>query len=488
MSQVAPAMVPHLDRAHSGLETDRQVGSSAHPHVSLEMRLWIGVLMLLAVGFVMIYSASSAIALRKFADANYYLKRQALFASVGIVILLITSRIPYRIYEDLIYWLLLGAITALALVLVPGIGTEINHARRWFKVGFILVQPAEFAKLFWIVYLSVSLARKRDKIRRFSIGFVPHMVLLGLLSYLLLREPDFGSCVLLTVLTFLMLAVAGVPWRYLFALVPLASVAFYQLVYRVPYRLERITAFLNPWTDPLDSGYHLIQAWIAVGSGGLWGKGLGVGQQKLFLSAGTVHGFHLCRGRGRARILRSHDRGLAFFLPILDRAAGCPSSSRPVGIAPGAGPDLDAFTAGAHQHECGSRFDAHQRFAATFRFLRWKCFDGQLPGGRYHDEHRAQRGAGGVTMYKKYQHIHFVGIGGIGMSGIAELLLNLGYRVSGTDVKESDITRRLQGLGGDIPSGTMPSIFTVLMWWSCRPPLPRTIPKSWRLGASGKSR
>jgi cell division protein FtsW len=282
MSQVAPPMVSHLDKAHSGVEIARQARISVHPHVSLEMRLWIGVLLLLAVGFVMIYSASSAIALRKFADANYYLKRQALFASAGIVVLLITSRIPYRIYEDLVYWLLLGAITALALVLVPGIGTEINHARRWFKLGFILVQPAEFAKLFWIVYLSVSLARKRDKIRRFSIGFVPHMVLLGLLGYLLLREPDFGSCVLLTVLTFLMLAVAGVRWRYLFALVPLAAIAFYQLVYRVPYRLERITAFLNPWTDPLDSGYHLIQAWIAVGSGGLWGKGLGVGQQKLF--------------------------------------------------------------------------------------------------------------------------------------------------------------------------------------------------------------
>ena len=282
MSRLTPAMVPHLNEVQSGVEGDRQVGISVHPHVSLEMRLWIGVLMLLAVGFVMIYSASSAIALRKFADASYYLKRQAVFASAGIVVLLITSRVPYRIYEDLVYWLLLGAIAALALVLVPGIGAEINHARRWFKLGFILVQPAEFAKLFWIVYLSVSLARKRDKIRRFSIGFVPHMALLGLLSYLLLREPDFGSCVLLTALTFLMLAVAGVPWRYLFALVPLATVAFYQLVYRVPYRLERVTAFLNPWTDPLDSGYHLIQAWIAVGSGGLWGKGLGGGQQKLF--------------------------------------------------------------------------------------------------------------------------------------------------------------------------------------------------------------
>jgi cell division protein FtsW len=282
MSAITPSITPHLDAELLGVETNRPALVSAHPHVSLEMRLWIGVLILLSLGFVMIYSASSAIALRKFADADYYLKRQALFASVGVLVLIVTSRISYQIYENVIYWLLLGSVAALVLVLIPGIGTEINHARRWFNLKFVLLQPAEYAKVFWIIYLSVSLARKRDKIRRFSIGFMPHIALLGVICFLLLKEPDFGSCVLLTALTFLMMAVAGVPWRYLLSLAPIAAVAFHQLVYRVPYRLERITAFLNPWTDPLDSGYHLIQAWIAVGSGGLWGKGLGAGQQKLF--------------------------------------------------------------------------------------------------------------------------------------------------------------------------------------------------------------
>jgi cell division protein FtsW len=282
MSRVVTSTVSHLDTQQLGIETDRPAVLSVHPHVSLEMRLWIGVIILLALGFIMIYSASSAIALRKFADASYYLKRQALFASAGILVLAITSRIPYRFYQDVVYWLLLAAFAGLALVLIPGIGTEINHARRWFNLKFVLVQPAEYAKVFWIIYLSVSLTKKQEKIRRFSIGFMPHVVLLGLISLLLLREPDFGTCVLLGTLTFLMMAVAGVPWRYLLALTPFAAGAFYQLVYRVPYRLERITAFLDPWTDPLDSGYHLIQGWIAVGSGGIWGKGLGVGQQKLF--------------------------------------------------------------------------------------------------------------------------------------------------------------------------------------------------------------
>jgi cell division protein FtsW len=282
MSRVATSIAPRVDAGLLGTETDRPAVVAAHPHVSLEMRLWIGVLILLALGFVMIYSSSSAIALRKFADASYYLKRQALFASVGILVLIITSRIPYTFYQGVVYWLLLAAIAGLVLVMIPGIGTEINHARRWFNLKFVLVQPAEYAKVFWIIYLSVSLTNKQEKIRRFSIGYMPHVMLLGFISFLLLREPDFGTCVLLAALTFLMMAVAGVPWRYLLSIVPFAALAFYQLVYRVPYRLERVTAFLNPWTDPLDSGYHLIQGWIAVGSGGIWGKGLGAGQQKLF--------------------------------------------------------------------------------------------------------------------------------------------------------------------------------------------------------------
>jgi cell division protein FtsW len=282
MTRLATSFGTSVDAEPLGGDSVRRVGGTMHPHVSLEVWLWIGVLLLLALGFVMIYSASSAISLKKFADTGYYLKRQALFAAMGIVVLIVTSRIPYRYFQDWAFWLLLAAIGALALVLIPGIGSEINHARRWFNLGVVLVQPGEYAKVFWIIYLSVSLAKKQERIRQFSVGFLPHVMLLGVISFLLLREPDFGTCVLLAALTFVSMAAAGVPWRYLLALVPVVAVAFYQLVYRVPYRLERITAFLNPWNDPLDTGYHLIQGWIAVGSGGVWGKGLGGGQQKLF--------------------------------------------------------------------------------------------------------------------------------------------------------------------------------------------------------------
>ena len=248
----------------------------------LDLELWIEVLLLIGVGLVMIYSSSSIMALKKFGDAAHYFKRQLACIGLGIGTILLVSRISYRRYREHIPWMFLWTLLALVLVLIPGLGSEINNARRWFNFRFFLVQPAEFAKVVWIIFLSVSLVKKQDKIKRFSIGFLPHMVLLGVLSGLLLKEPDFGTTFMLGTLTIFMLMLGGVPYAYLFSLVPCAALFLYRFVYLVPYRWERITAFLNPWTDPLDSGYQLIQAWIAVGSGGLLGKGLGFGQQKLF--------------------------------------------------------------------------------------------------------------------------------------------------------------------------------------------------------------
>ncbi len=249
---------------------------------SLELELWIEVLLLIGVGLVMVYSASSIMALKKHADAAHYLKRQLACIGLGIGTIVAVSRFPYRGYRQLVPWLFLGILLALVLVLIPGLGAEINGARRWFNLRFFLVQPAEFAKVVWIILLSVSLAKKQDKVKQFGVGFLPHIVLCGLLSILLLKEPDFGTTFMLGCLTVFMLMLGGVPYSYLITLVPCAALVGYRFVYRVPYRWERITAFLDPWSDQLDSGYQLIQAWIAVGSGGILGKGLGLGQQKLF--------------------------------------------------------------------------------------------------------------------------------------------------------------------------------------------------------------
>lgn len=250
--------------------------------LSLENQLWIEISLLVLFGLVMIYSASSIMALKKFSDPSYYLKRQVFCIVLGMAIILATARIPYARYKNFIGLLVLGTIAALILVLIPGIGAEINNARRWFPLKFFLLQPAEYAKVVWILYLSVSLVKKQERIRQFKIGFLPHVILCGILGALLLKEPDFGTTFIIGCLTVIMLMAGGVLLRHIFCFTPIAVIGFYKFVYLVPYRWDRVTAFLNPWTDPLDTGYQLIQAWIAVGSGGWLGKGLGAGQQKLF--------------------------------------------------------------------------------------------------------------------------------------------------------------------------------------------------------------
>jgi cell division protein FtsW len=260
----------------------REEQKVARGGLSLELELWIEVLLLIGVGLVMIYSASSIMALRKFGDASHYFKRQLVCIVLGIGTLLVVSRVSYRNYRKTVPWMFLLTVLALVLVLVPGLGSEINGARRWFNFKVFLVQPAEFAKVVWIIFLSVSLEKKRGDVHRFVTGFLPHILLVGILSGLLLKEPDFGTTMMLGCLTVFMMMLGGVPYQHLFILIPGGAVFLYKFVYLVRYRWERVTAFLNPWTDPLDSGYQLIQAWIAVGSGGILGKGLGLGQQKLF--------------------------------------------------------------------------------------------------------------------------------------------------------------------------------------------------------------
>lgn len=250
--------------------------------LGLEAQLWIEVLLLMGFGVVMIYSASSILAIRKYGDAAHYLKRQLICMALGTVTMLVFSRAPLKKLLDRAHWFLILIVIALALVLIPGLGVEINNARRWFQLKGFSFQPAEYAKVIWVMVLSVSLSKKQENIKRFSVGFLPHIILCGVLCGLIIKEPDFGTTFMIGCLTVVMLALGGTPMRHLFLLVPVAYLGFYKFVYHVPYRWGRITAFLNPWTDPLDSGYQLIQAWIAVGSGGSWGKGLGAGQQKLF--------------------------------------------------------------------------------------------------------------------------------------------------------------------------------------------------------------
>ena len=244
--------------------------------------LFVTVMALLAIGVVMVYSSSSIVAMKKSNDGYYFLKRQLLFASVGVFFMLVVSRIDYRIYQRVAYPLLGVALISLVLVLIPHVGADIAGTRRWFRVGGFTVQPAEFMKLAMVIYLAHSLSKKGERVKTFSVGIVPHMMVLGFTLLLMLMQPDFGTSMALAAVVFIMLFAAGARVTHLLSLILLSLPAIYLLVFRVAYRRRRIMAFLNPWDDPQNVGFQIVQSFLAFGSGGTFGAGLGDGRQKMF--------------------------------------------------------------------------------------------------------------------------------------------------------------------------------------------------------------
>jgi len=250
--------------------------------LSVDPVLLGAVLALVSLGLVMVYSASAVTAAEKQGNGFYFLERQLLAAFVGLVVMAAGVRLGYRRLARLAYPMLLLSIVLLVLVLVPGVGTVVGGARRWLRLPGLSLQPAEIAKFTWVVYLAYSLAKKREKVATFSIGFLPHLLLAGLLVALCMAEPDFGSSVELLVLLFILLFAAGTKVSYLVGSVLLALPMAYAAITRSPYRWARIKAFLDPWAHRHDIGYQVAQSLISVGSGGLFGLGLGESRQKLF--------------------------------------------------------------------------------------------------------------------------------------------------------------------------------------------------------------
>jgi cell division protein FtsW len=245
--------------------------------------LLAAVLGLLCLGLVMVYSASAVMALEKTGSGFYFLQRQLVAALVGLLAMATALKLGYRRLARLAYPLLvLTVLLLVALVLVPGVGTVVGGARRWIRFPGVSIQPAEIAKFTWVVYLAYSLAKKREKVASFSIGFLPHLLLGGVLVVLCMAQPDFGSAVELLVLLFVLLFAAGTKLSYLVGSVLLALPLAYHAVAHSPYRLARITAFLDPWAHRHDVGYQVAQSLISVGSGGFFGLGLGESRQKLF--------------------------------------------------------------------------------------------------------------------------------------------------------------------------------------------------------------
>jgi cell division protein FtsW len=263
-----PAMVP---RRRLGL-------AAAAPDTVL---LW-AVLALTAIGLVMIYSASAVSARQRLGDDFFYLKRQMIAALVGIGAMLFAMRIGYRRLQALAYPLLLMGFIALCVVLIPGIGQSTGGARRWIRFPGASLQPAELAKLSFVVYLAYSLSKKREKVRVFSIGFLPHCLVALLFMGLCLLEPDFGSAVEIALLLFAMLFAGGARISWLVGSLLAAAPFVYLAIARSPYRKRRILAFLDPWSHRHDIGYQIAESLISIGSGGLFGLGLGDGRQKLY--------------------------------------------------------------------------------------------------------------------------------------------------------------------------------------------------------------
>ena len=244
--------------------------------------LFIAVMALLSIGVVMVYSSSSIVAMKRYNDGYYFLKRQLLFASVGVFFMLAVSRIDYRIYQRLAYPLLGVALISLVLVLIPHVGAEIAGTRRWFRVGGFTVQPAEFMKLVMVIYMAHSLSKKGERVKAFSVGIVPHIMVLGFTLLLIMLQPDFGTSMAMAAVVFIMLYSAGARVTHLLSLILLSLPAIYLLIFRVAYRRRRIIAFLSPWDDPQNVGFQIVQSFLAFGSGGTFGAGLGDGRQKMF--------------------------------------------------------------------------------------------------------------------------------------------------------------------------------------------------------------
>ena len=230
----------------------------------------------------MIFSSSGVYAMQNTGQSMYYLKRHLLFLFIGLCLTIGAMALDYKILQKNAKVLLIFSIILIVLVLIPGIGHEHNGARRWFHLGIFSFQPSEFTKLAMLIYVSDFLSRKQKYIRSFFQGFVPIMLILGVVCVLILKQPDLGSSVFIAVISLLLMFIAGASPAHLGSLIFLALPVVYLLIIRVPYRLARILAFLDPWQDSRGIGFQLSQSQIALGSGGILGIGLGHSMQKLF--------------------------------------------------------------------------------------------------------------------------------------------------------------------------------------------------------------
>ncbi|MCK8823674.1 stage V sporulation protein E [Fuchsiella alkaliacetigena] len=242
--------------------------------------IFFTVISLLGIGIMMVFSSTSIRAYADYGDSFYFLKRQLGWSALGIIAMVLFMKIDYNIYKRLARVSLLGSIVLLVLVLF--IGRVVGGSRRWLGVGSLGIQPSEIVKVTIVIYMAHYLSTKQEKLNSFTKGLIPPLLVLGLVCSLILMQPDLGTTITIAGTVMVMFLAAGVKIKHLLGLSMAGAGGLAYLIISAPYRRRRLLAFLDPWSDPLDSGFHIIQSLYALGSGGLFGAGIGQSRQKFF--------------------------------------------------------------------------------------------------------------------------------------------------------------------------------------------------------------
>ena len=264
--------------------TQTYVFARSAPDAEYDRSLAWAALLLAAAGLVMVYSSSIATAESSRYTGNnagWYLARHALFLSAALGSAIAVFLVPARWWQKAAPWLFAAGVALLVLVLIPGFGREVNGARRWLDMPVVSVQPSELVKLAAVLYAADYTARKHAVMKSFKKGLLPMLAVMLLVSWLLLREPDFGALIVIAVTAFGILFLGGMNGRHFAALVGMLAAGSALLIVSSPYRMQRILGFMDPWSDPLGRGYQLSHALIAFGRGEWLGVGLGASVEKL---------------------------------------------------------------------------------------------------------------------------------------------------------------------------------------------------------------
>jgi len=249
---------------------------------SPDMILMIVTLILVTVGTVMIYSSSSILAMERFKDAQYFLKKQVVFVLLGLGIMAFLQRIPYEQLRKLAYPGVVLSAVLLLLILIPHVGVRVGGATRWLRLGPVSFQVTEFVKIAVVLFLAHFLTRKSEYLKEWTRGILVPMGVTFVLVGLIVIEPDFGTAVIITAILMFMLYLSGSRFRYIASLIALLIPLGAWILLSKQYRVDRLMTFLDPWRDPQNSGFQIIQSLLSFGSGGAFGVGLGDGMQKLF--------------------------------------------------------------------------------------------------------------------------------------------------------------------------------------------------------------